>query len=239
MGTRNIIPDLGSILTGFVWALIPYFFPQSISYKIKNHNIFTKFLRLYDPLRGSPQCESNGIRYYNSQAQLPTFDSILEIKGLKQIDVLSISSHLLLIGLNKRIEQVLNDGIIFNFLLLNPKSEYVKIQSQNFGGGKNLANQINDSLDILSEIKSNIDEKFKNNLSIKLYNKQIGKGIMIVHLDKESWIKVQTYIIGSDSSSRNNEATYDKDNTIFYNNNLNFFNRIVNEAKEFTDIELI
>ena len=62
---------------------------------------------------------------------------------------------------------------------------------------------------------------------------------MRVHLEKESWIKVQTYIIGSDSSSRNNEATYDKDNTIFYNNNLHFYNRIESEANEFTDIELI
>ena len=138
MDARNIIPDLGSILTGFVWALIPYFFPQSISYKIKNHNIFTKFLRLYDPLRGSPQCESNGIRYYNSQAQSPTFDSILEMKGLKQIDILNITSNLLLLGYNKRIEQALDNGIVFNFLLLNPKSEYVEIQSQNFSGGKNL-----------------------------------------------------------------------------------------------------
>ena len=239
MATRNIIPDLGAILTGFVWTLIPYFFPPTVSYKIKNHNIFTKFLRLYDPLRGIPQSESNGIRYYNSQAQLPTFDSILEIKGLKQIDILSISSHLLLIGFNKRIEEALNDGIIFNFLLLNPKSEYVKIQSQNFGGGKNLDKQIIQSLEILSDIKSNIDNKSKNNLSVKLYNKQIGKGIMIVSLEKESWIKFQTYIIGSDSSSRNNEASYEKDNAVFYKNYLNVYNKIANEAIDFNDIELI
>ena len=138
------------------------------------------------PLRGNPQCESNGIRYYDSQTQLPTFDSILEMKGLQEIDILSITSNLLLVGYNKRIEKALENGIIFNFLLLNPKAEYVKIQSQNFGGGKNLANQSSDSLKILSEIKSNIDSRFKNNLSVKVYNKQIGKGIMIVRLEKES-----------------------------------------------------
>jgi len=237
--TRKSIPDLGGILTGFVWTLIPYFFHQSITYKIKNHNLVTKLLRLYDPLRGTPQCESNGIRYYNSQAQLPTFNSILEMKGLKQIDILSITSNLLLIGFNKRIEEALDKGIVFNFLLLNPKSENVKIQSQNFGGGKNLDKQIIDSLEILTEIKSNIDSRFKNNLSIKLYNKQIGKGIMRVQLEKESWIKVQTYIIGSDSSSRNNEASYEKDNVVFYKNSLNVYNKITNEAIDFNDIELI
>ena len=191
------------------------------------------------PLRGNPQCESNGIRYYDSQAQLPTFDSILEMKGLQEIDILSITSNLLLVGYNKRIEKALENGIIFNFLLLNPKSEYVKIQSQNFGGGKNLANQISDSLKILSEIKSNIDSRFKNNLSVKVYNKQIGKGIMIVRLEKESWIKVQTFIIGSDSSSRNNEASYEKDNVVFYKNYLNVYNKIANEAIDSNDIELI
>jgi hypothetical protein len=137
---------------------------------------------------------------------------------------MSITSNLLLVGYNKRIEKALDNGIIFNFLLLNPKAEYVKIQSQNFGGGKNLANQISDSLKILSEIKCNIDSKFKNNLSVKVYNKQIGKRIMIVRLEKESWIKVQTFIIGSDSSSRNNEASYEKDNVVFYKNYLNLYN---------------
>jgi hypothetical protein len=58
---------------------------------------------------------------------------------------LSITSNWLLVGFNKEIEKALNDDIIFNFLLLNPKSEYVKIQSQNFGGGKNLDNLISDS----------------------------------------------------------------------------------------------
>ena len=71
---------------------------------------------------------------------------------------------------------------------------------------------------------------------IKLYDKQIGKGIMIVNLEKESWIKIQTYIIGSDSSSRNNEATYEKDNAIIYNNYLKEYKKIDNKAIKFKDI---
>ena len=62
---------------------------------------------------------------------------------------------------------------------------------------------------------------------------------MIVSLEKESWIKFQTYIIGSDSSSRNNEVSYEKDNAVFYKNYLNVYNKIANEAIDFNDIELI
>jgi hypothetical protein len=73
-------------------------------------------------------------------------------------------------------------------------------------------------------------------LYIKLYDKQIGKGIMIVNLEKETWIKIQTYIIGSDSSSRNNEATYEKDNAIIYNNYLKEYKKLDNKAIKFKDI---
>ena len=57
----------------------------------------------------------------------------------------------------------------------------------------------------------------KNNLSIKLYNEQIGKGIMIVHLKDDLLIKVKTYIIGSNNTSRNSETAYKKDNPNFDN----------------------
>ena len=49
MFSRTNNPDLGALITGFVWTLIPIFLPQSIIYKIRNHHIVTKFLRLYDP----------------------------------------------------------------------------------------------------------------------------------------------------------------------------------------------
>ena len=63
-----------------------------------------------DPLKGKPKCKSHGIRYYNSWTL--EFKSILEIKGLKQIDILSITSYLLLSNFDQQIEESINKGKI-------------------------------------------------------------------------------------------------------------------------------
>jgi hypothetical protein len=126
----------------------------------------------------------------------------LELKGLKEVYILGLTSEPLLKNSYNRIEKSLEEGIRFNFLLLNPKSDYIKIQSENLKGGKDLKYQINTSLKLLSEIKANLPDNFKNNLTVKLYDKQIGKGILIVRSNKEAWIKTTTYVIGSDSDCR-------------------------------------
>jgi hypothetical protein len=191
----------------------------------------TKLVRFFDPLRGKPRCESNGIRYYNSRTQIPEFDSILELKGLKQIDILSITSYPLLSNFDQRIEEFIKKGVQLNFLLLHPESKFVDIQKQNFRGKEDLKYQITESLKRLSNIYSELDNNSKNNLSVKLYDEQIGKGIMIVHLKDDSWIKVKTYIIGSNNTSRNSETAYKKDNPKFHNEHESEFKKIWDSTK--------
>ena len=49
---------------------------------------------------------------------------------------------------------------------------------------------------------------------------------MIVHLKDDFWIKVKTYIIGSNNTLRNSETAYKKDNSDFYNKYENKFTTI-------------
>lgn len=236
LGFFLLIPKeygLGTIVTGFLWGLIYKSIPDTIVEKFTNNCIVIKFYRFFDPLRGNRQYESNGISYYNYQTQLPNFDSILEIRGLKQIDILSISSYLLLLNFNKQIEKSLIKGIRFNFLILNPKSQYVNIQSQNFSNiGKDLKYQLEKSIDFLRQINSNLDDNLKKNLSVHLYDKQIGKGIMIVHLEKDIWMKVHTYVIGSNPTERESQSTYEKDNKEFFDRYYNDFREILTKSSE-------
>jgi hypothetical protein len=229
----GIISNASFVLFG----LIPTFFSQTWKDKIRNNDIVTKLGRFFDPLRGKPRCESNGIRYYNSRTQLPEFDSILEIKGLKQIDILSITSYPLLSNFDQQIRESINKDVNINFLLLHPESKFVDIQRQNFRGNEELKYQITESLKRLVKIYSELDNNYKNNLSVKLYHEQIGKGIMIVHLKNDSWIKVKTYIIGSNNTLRNSETVYEKDNPKFYNEHESEFKKILNSIKT-TDYNL-
>ncbi|MFL6401540.1 MAG: hypothetical protein ACJ72J_18430, partial [Nitrososphaeraceae archaeon] len=53
--------------------------------------------RLGDALLGFPLWIDKGRRYYRVRSQLPTLDSILSIKNLKRIDILSISCYIIAI----------------------------------------------------------------------------------------------------------------------------------------------
>lgn len=225
---RGTVENLISLLTGFGLGLVPKFLPHSIEEKIKSNDKFWRFLRLYDPLRGKPEFESNGMRYYKLQSQLPDFKTIMEVKGLKEMHILGLTSEPLLKNSYNRIQKSIEAGIKFNFLILNPKSSHIKIQSENFKAGEDLEYQINKALGLLSKIKANLPDNFKNNLTVKLYDKQIGQGIMIAYSDKESWIKTTIYVIGSDSDCRPSMAGYLADNKKFYTENEKEFNKIWN-----------
>ncbi len=141
-----------------------YFWPQSITDKIKNNDLFTKFYRFFDPLRGKPRCKSNGIRYYNSWT-LSEYNSILEMKGLKQIDILEYYFLSIIVKLWPSNWKSINKGIRFNFLLFHHKSQFVIIQKQ-----RGLKYQIIESLKLLNKIYSELNNNSKNNLSVKLYD---------------------------------------------------------------------
>lgn len=162
--TENVI----SILTGFGLGFITKFVPHSIEDKIKKNDTIRRFLRISDPLRGKPECERNGIRYYDNQNQVPNLYTVLEINDINEVYILGLTCEPLIKKSYNQIQESLERGIRFNFLILNPESKHVPIQGENFKAGLDLKSQIDNALKNLSDIKSALPDNKKKNLIVKL-----------------------------------------------------------------------
>jgi hypothetical protein len=206
-----------TIIIGFSLGLIPFILFTNFDNVKKNK--FFELIGVYDPLNQKPigKGEDN-TKHYNSDNDLPPFDEILRIEGLKEIKILSITSYVLLLKYLKNIRNAIENDVEFTFLLLNPKSPHIEVQSKKLIGGTNLKCQIESAIEELCKIKNSIDESKKNKLKIGVYNEEIGESIMIINMERsprfkrikrffrirqqKSWIKKGIYKKGSDANDR-------------------------------------
>jgi hypothetical protein len=233
--TSLSIKEISSIIVGFIWGMIIPILSWGFRDKIKLGK-FAKILHLHDPLLGSPSWIDKGRRRYEFRSQLPSLDSILSIKNLQRVDTLSISSYTITLEYIESIKKALNRDVKFNFLILNPEAEQnIKVQEKNYSAGRNLKQQLEQTLYTLCKEKEKLHDDKKGQFVIHTYDDIIRNGIMIVYFytDDNPWIKVEDYVVGSDPNSRSNQAVYKNDDKDFFDYNLCYYNEIFSKSKEY------
>lgn len=152
---------------------------------------------------------------------------------MERVSILSITSVLLVLQHKNAIIRTLNRGVRFDFLILDPEdNSSVESQKRNYPG-KDIKGQIQETLSELKKIKVGLRENLKRNLSIRLYrDMNIEEGILIAKRKKEqdSWLKVETVVVGGDSNSRLNRTAY-------YRSNEDFFKQYEHKYKDIWNSE--
>ena len=114
---------------------------------MKNNRLLRK-IGIYDPLNSDKTIgKKDKIKSYDSEDDLPDFNKILKIEGLKEVKILSITSYVLILRILIILKKLIDNNVEFTFLLLNPNSSYVESQGNEFGGGVNLKCQIESVLE--------------------------------------------------------------------------------------------
>jgi hypothetical protein len=109
----------------------------------------------------------------------------------------------------KTIESLLGRGVSITFLLLNPDSEFVPIQSSLFSQATDLRDQILNSRQSFCQLQS----RYPKLVSIKTYDELAPRSIVIID---DACLKVEEHPIDSDAESRPNHATFKSTAPAFY-----------------------
>lgn len=237
----NLIAVIISILAGLISIVLFTNFDN-----LKNNRL-ARELGFYDPLNSDKAIgKKDKIKHYGSEDDLPEFNKILKIEGLKEVKILSITSYVLILRYITYIKRAIENDVKFTFLLLNPNSSYSESQGKEFGAGTNLKCQIESVLEELCKIKNSLDESKKDKLIIRVYNEEILDSIMIINIDINSkfrkflrkpqrlfWIKSTNYKRKSDASDRPIKTIYQHDDKKEYAEFMKDYTKILNKSEEY------
>lgn len=203
LGVGNIYANTAGALC---WALIT----PAILWGLKYENIYRtkleKILRVHEPAIGFPDYEKGGIKHYNSRAGLPNVESLLSINNLKSVEILSITSYLLVLTYRNEINAASRRGVKFTLHVLDPDDEKsIKAQTANYR-----------DRDIKTQIELTIKdlESLKGDITIRKYKGIIGNGIMILEFNDKvnPWIKVESISPDKGANDRHSIAWYKNEN---------------------------
>ena len=114
---------------------------------------------------------------------------------------------------------VLNKGISFRFLLLDPNSKETIRQRAGFSyRSEDLRYQIKNSLKVLCDLK----RKFPDKIVIKLYDARAPRSITVIdrkNLDN-AWIRIERRELDSVPNSRPSDAWYRREEQVRFDNFL-------------------
>lgn len=82
-------------VSGFIWAFIPSVLVSNLDEIVKNN--FSKLIGIHDPLFGNPIGRKDKIKHYESDDDLPSFAKLVKIEKIKEVNILSISSYVLIL----------------------------------------------------------------------------------------------------------------------------------------------
>lgn len=183
-----------------------------------------------DPLLGTPHNEEHGIRYYRLRSELPKIDHILSLDMIESVEILSVTSYILMLDHWVSIESAVNRGVKMTFLILDPQdSSSVNVQKQIYRG-KDIKQQIKTSIRDLCKIKKGLTGGMKKNLMIFTYKGILRLGVMIVKFkdNDNSWLKIERFTVGQDANTLPSEAAYYHDNPKFVVQHSNAYNQYLN-----------
>jgi hypothetical protein len=239
------IDNIITVIIGILAGLIPIILFTNFD-SVKNNRLLRK-IGIYDPLNSDKTIgKKDKIKSYDSEDDLPDFNKILKIEGLKEVKILSITSYVLILRYINHIKKAIDNNVEFTFLLLNPNSSYVESQGNEFGGGVNLKCQIESVLEELCKVKNSIEENKKDKLIVRVYDDEILDSIMIINIEIFSkfrkylrrpqqifWIKSTHYKRKSDAAGRPIKTVYQHDNEKEYAEFMQDFSKIWDKSEKY------
>jgi hypothetical protein len=111
------IDNLIAAVIGILITLIPIILFTNFD-SLKNNRL-TRELRFYDPLNSEKAIgQKDKIKHYSSEDDLPNFNKILKIEGLKEVKILSITSYVLILRYIKEIRRAIENDVEFTKMII-------------------------------------------------------------------------------------------------------------------------
>ena len=126
---------------------------------------------------------------------------------------------------------VLNKGISFRFLLLDPESKETRRQRGLYHRSKDLKYQIRNSLKVLCDLKG----KFPDKIVIKLYDARAPRSITVIDRKNSdnAWIRIERRELDSVPNSRPSDAWYRREEETRFDNFLREYDEVVAKSKDY------
>ncbi|MGB8934044.1 MAG: hypothetical protein WCC17_02920 [Candidatus Nitrosopolaris sp.] len=132
------------------------------------------------------------------------------------------------------IRDLLYGDIRVTFLLLDPNSEQVDIQSKIYHAVQDLKESIKKSIKLLCDEKTRLPPNKRGNLIIRLYDHEPKHGLIITDEGHENaWIKVEARPLGSDSNSRPSDAWYKRYDPSRYSQYMHEYDTLFHNSKDY------
>ncbi|MGA9844618.1 MAG: hypothetical protein WBQ25_20140 [Nitrososphaeraceae archaeon] len=175
------------------------------------------------------QSIKNGIQHYENRSQLPFNEMLYKAEG--RIEMLAITFRIVTYANYDVLKGLLSRKVHITFLLSNPDSSSIEVQSKMYHGGEDIKEQIQGSLEILCKLKN----EFKDLVRIRLYDSISQHSIIIIDRDNadKAWIYVESRPVGSDSSSRPSDVTYLKANQAFFNRYCSEYDMLLDNSEPY------
>ena len=177
---------------------------------------------------GSPRIDE-GIQKYENRDDLPKLNQLIA-NATKTVDMSALSYYLMILDHSNVIKKALKKGIKFTLLILDANSKEVEKYSQTLENGKYLKQHINSTLEILCELKKELN---KDNLTIKTYDSFQKHNIIIIDKDTENALVKVEYYNFDNPKTRPNKITYKVDNPDFYESSLMDYNELLEKSKDY------
>ena len=134
------------------------------------------------------------------------------------------------------IKEKLNRGIHITFLILDPNSSAVKIQSKRVFAGEDLKKSIKKTLKLLYQEKMKLPPEIRDRLVVRTYNSVESESIILIdkkdtNQDNNAWIKVEYRQPGSDANSRSSDSAFKEIDEEFFNKYLNKYDMLLFKSK--------
>lgn len=177
--------------------------------------------------------QDEGLKHYKSRSELPPFNKMLSIANVT-VDMSGLDFRIVVHQFMSVIRLLIHRHTRITFLLLDPNSEQVEIQSKSFHAVEDLKESIQKSIKLLCQEKEKLPPYMRGNLIIRLYDYPPQHGIIIIDDGHENaWIKVEARPVGSDSNSRPSDAWYKSYDAGRYTQFVNEFNILFKHSTEY------
>jgi hypothetical protein len=171
----------------------------------------------------------DGIYHYQNRTQFP-FDEMIS-RAERNVEMAAITFTITTLSDYNILKGILSRKVRLTCILLNPDSSSLSIQSKIYHRSEDLKEQIQKSLGILCDLK----KKFNDLVEIRLYNTISETSIVIIDRGnpEKAWIQAEMRPVGSDSNSRPIDVAYRKDNPVFFDEHLRYYNDLFGLSKHY------
>jgi hypothetical protein len=178
---------------------------------------------------GLTEIQHDPIRHYTTRDEL-RFHHMLAIAH-DSVEMLASTFTIVTEQYYDEVVYVLNRGISFTFLLLDPESREIKRQRGLYHRSEDLKYQIRNSLKVLCDLK----RKFPDKIVVKLYDARAPRSITVIDRENpdNAWIRVERRELDSVPNSRPSDAWFRREEHERFDNFLQEYQDVLGQSKDY------